>query len=130
MPVATSSTASLSSPITGDRLTPEALRARFKARCLATNNLHQNWQIRVHRSLSWYKRASALDQEQPEAKFLFLWIALNSLYGRWNAETNAPDVDGRSRQELLHRLCRTHPELFGPMLHRCRSLLKRILGPA
>jgi hypothetical protein len=109
-------------------LSPDALKARFKALCLETNNVHQNWQIRVHRSLSWCKRATQFGADQPEAKYLFLWIALNALYGRWNAAKNAPDVEGHSRQELLRRVCEADAPTFGQFLRRHRGLVKCILG--
>ena len=42
----------------------DTLRARFKQMQVKTNNVYQNWQIRVHRSLSWYKRALALPDDE------------------------------------------------------------------
>jgi hypothetical protein len=37
--------------------TVAGLRRRFKAICEATNQRFQNYQIRVHRALSWLERA-------------------------------------------------------------------------
>ena len=109
-------------------LTPDALRTRFKARCAQTNNVYQNWQIRVHRSMSWLKRAESFGNEQPEAKFLFLWIALNSLYGRWNTDRNAPDGDAYGRHDFMHWVCGSDPPIFGRLLHEQRLLVRKILG--
>src|SRR5271154_5693203 len=80
------------------QLTGDALKARFRQLSLQTNNVHQNWQIRVHRAISWLRRADELP-ELTEARFLFFWITLNSLYSRWDVETNAPgrDTEARSR---------------------------------
>lgn len=108
----------------------DALKARFKKRCVETNNLHQNWQIRVHRAISWMKRASQFDDAQPEAKFLFLWIALNSLYGRWNPSKNAPDVDGHSRQDFIRRICEMDLQTIGLLLRRHRGLVNKLLSNA
>src|SRR4051812_47128787 len=83
----------------------ESLRARFKQLQQQTNNVYQNWQIRVHRSLSWYKRALTIAEDQPETRFLLLWIALNCLYSQWDGERNAPAQDASSRQTFLRRLC-------------------------
>jgi len=105
-----------------------SLKARFKQRSLETNNVYQNWQIRVHRSLSWLKRASEFGDQQPEAKFLFLWIALNSLYSRWNTEKNAPDYDSKSRDDFFETLCRFNEGLIAERLHRHRGLVKKILS--
>lgn len=112
----------------GVESTADALKARFKKRCAETNNGHQNWQIRVHRSLSWLKRAGQFDAQQPEAKFLFLWIALNSLYSRWNAEKNAPDIDSHARRNFLNDVCAADKEAVLAMLRKSRNLAKKLLS--
>lgn len=109
-------------------LTPSALKARFKQRCGETNNVHQNWQIRIHRSLSWLARAIEFPADELEARFLFLWIALNSLYSRWDAATNAPEPDSTSRREFLSRLCADDPPTIKLLCHQHRPLLKRMLA--
>ena len=66
-------------------LEPAALRRRFKAVCQATDNRFQNFQIRVHRSLSWLDRALEADGDlEPDARLIFGWIAFNALYGAWD----------------------------------------------
>ena len=61
------------------QLTPEMIKVRFKLLQGQTNNVYQNWQIRVHRSLSWFNRSTQLPADQPETKFLLLWISFNCL---------------------------------------------------
>lgn len=109
-------------------LAPDALKSRFKQRCIATNNIHQNWQIRVHRAISWLKRAAQFSQDQPEAKLLFLWIGFNSLYSRWNAERNAPDQDSQARRDFLDRLCVWDGPLFTEVLRKSRGLARKLLS--
>ena len=109
-------------------LDADSLKARFKKRCADTNNVYQNWQIRVHRSLSWLKRAAQFNDEQREAKFLFLWIALNSLYSRWNAGNNAPDYDSASRDDFFAKVFQMDPMLLAEKLRRHRGLVKKILS--
>jgi hypothetical protein len=109
-------------------LDPDALKLRFKARCQASNNVYQNWQVRVHRSLSWTKRAMQFDQDQPEARYLFLWIALNSLYSRWNVQKNVPDQDSVARDGFLDKLCPQDAAPFADKLHRHQGLVKKILS--
>src|SRR5262245_2573396 len=73
----------------------DALRQRFKTRCSETDQRFQNWQIRVHRSLSWFERAIDTDPEdQPDGRLLYGWIAFNALYGRWDNQAGfaAPDM--------------------------------------
>lgn len=109
-------------------LSAEALKSRFKARASATGGVFQNWQIRVHRSISWLKRAAEFGVEaQPEARFLYLWIALNALYSRWNAEKNMPDADGASRSSFFRRTCEMDEPTFAALLQRHRALARKIL---
>ena len=72
----------------------DELRSRFKQRCVATDNRYQNWQIRVHRSLSWLERAFEMDAEQqPDGRLLYDWIAFNALYGQWDEREGFPVAD-------------------------------------
>lgn len=108
-------------------LTADAMKVLFKQRCVGLGNEHRNWQIRVHRSLSWLKRAGSFTDEQSEAKFLFLWIALNSLYGRWEPETNAPGLDSQAREAFIRRVCQWNAPLMIQVLQTSRGLVKKIL---
>jgi hypothetical protein len=109
-------------------LTADALKTRFKKRCADTNNVHQNWQVRVHRSLSWLKRANQFDSQQPEAKFLFLWISFNSLYSRWSSEKNAPDIDSQARRQFLATACAMDKDAILAMLRKSRGLVNKVLS--
>jgi hypothetical protein len=80
------------------------LRSRFKERCVTTENQFQNWQIRVHRSLSWLDRATELDpDQQPDGRLLFDWIAFNALYGFWDEREGFPAPDAQSWKSFLRR---------------------------
>jgi hypothetical protein len=107
---------------------PAARKRRFKVRCGETNQLFQNWQIRVHRSLSWSLRAEKLAEAHPEAELLFHWIAFNSLYGSWDAERNAPEVDSKSRNEFLRVFISAGGEPCGVFLGQRKAVLKKLLG--
>lgn len=107
-----------------------ALKVRFKERCVETAGVHQNWQIRVHRSLSWLKRATEFPEDELEARFLFLWIALNSLYSRWDNERNMPAQDGSSRDAFFHAICGMDQAAIAACIHQHRPLVKRILDDA
>ena len=80
----------------------DALRCRFKVLCEETEQRFQNWQIRVHRSLSWLERAIDTDpDEQPDGRLLYGWIAFNSLYGRWDDQAGFPAPDTDAWREFL-----------------------------
>lgn len=85
-------------------VTPAELRPRFKAICKATEQRFQNYQIRVHRALSWWERARELDSaEHPDGRLLYGWIAFNSLYGVWDEMSGGPAKDRETWQQFLSR---------------------------
>ena len=63
--------------------------ARLKERHRAERGAwHPNLSLRVHRALSWLHRAEQMG-EDPDGRFLFLWIAFNAAY--------ATEIDERFR---------------------------------
>jgi hypothetical protein len=90
----------ITQPCTRDQF--DALRQRFKLLCTESEQRFQNWQIRVHRSLSWLERAIDTDPDgQPDGRLLYGWIAFNALYGRWDEATGFPAADTEAWQEFL-----------------------------
>lgn len=65
--------------------------------------------------------------DQPEAKFLLLWISFNCLYSRWDPARNAPGQDAAARHDFLARVCRMNPSLVEATLRRYRALIKKLL---
>lgn len=108
-------------------LDPTSLKAVFKQRCAESNNVFQNWQIRVHRSLSWLKRAREIPDDQPDLKFVLLWVSLNSLYSRWDTQQNAPAQDAAARTMFIERVCSWDDATVRAMLQQHRPLIKTLL---
>ena len=107
---------------------PAALKARFKAKCVVGDSTQQNWQIRVHRAISWYKDACGCPEDLSEARFLFLWISLNSLYSHWDNQQNIPGKDGQARQKFVWRICDAHGKpVFAQLFQQHRGLVKKLL---
>ena len=103
------------------------LRPRFKQRQAETNNVYQNWQIRVHRSLSWLKRSEEMPDDQPDLKFMLLWVSLNALYSRWDGERNAPAHEASARSRFIVKICRMDGGRVGQFFQRHRGLVKKLL---
>jgi hypothetical protein len=63
-----------------------------------------NAALRIHRALSWLHRA-AREQNDPDARFLFLWIAFNAAYAN---ELDQPQKFSERWmfREFIERLCR------------------------
>lgn len=105
----------------------DELRVRFKAQCQATDQRHQNWQIRVHRALSWLARAGETDADsQLDGRLLFAWIAFNALYGTWDAIEGYPARDGQAWREFLRRVLGW--DQGGKLAARLVALREPILG--
>src|SRR4051812_6436384 len=109
------------------QLNYDLLRARFKQLQSQTNNVHQNWQIRIHRAMSWMKRSNELPADQLDLKVILLWIALNAMYARWDAEDNAPGRDTSARKRFLQWACQVDHDLIERFMRRYRPLVKKLL---
>lgn len=108
-------------------LSAVAMKVRFKSKCTLLGTRHKNWQVRVHRALSWLKRAGEFSEDQAEARYLFLWIALNSLYSRWDNGANAPGFDSQAREAFLGKLCDRDQATLADTVRGMRGLIKKLL---
>lgn len=54
----------------------DSLKTRHRAE---RDTWHPNLSLRVHRALSWLKRAEQLG-EDPDGRFIFLWVVFNAAY--------------------------------------------------
>lgn len=80
----------------------DSLKARHRAE---REGQHQNLALRVHRALSWLKRAEQLGDD-PDGRFIFLWVVFNAAY--------ATDIDEKyrlSEQETFRNFIRKLVEL-------------------
>ena len=59
-----------------EKATAQALKARLKS---LEEKLPEKSRIRLHRAISWLKRAEQEDKDD-DARFIFLWIAFNAAY--------------------------------------------------
>jgi hypothetical protein len=108
----------------------QSLRTRFKQLQVQTGGVHQDWQIRVHRSLSWLKRAEELigiEDGGADLRFMLLWVSLSALYSRWDAVRNAPWPDADARGRFVERVCCWDRERVGRTLRTQRPLVKKLL---
>lgn len=100
------------------------LRAAFKA--LPETRTTDTWRVRLHRALSWLGRAEA-EADDPDARFVFLWIALNAAYAReigLGETERARLLDFLSRLVALDASGRIHEALFGQFSGPIRTLIE------
>lgn len=76
----------------------DQLKARLKEREEAFD---QQTRIRIHRAISWLRRAEA-EPDDPDARFIFLWIAFNAAYGQdLGHESTEPELLTRFLSKLI-----------------------------
>jgi hypothetical protein len=100
------------------------LRERFKT--IPAAETPDAWRVRLHRALSWLGRADA-EMDDPDARFLFLWIALNAAYAR---EIGQAERERERVRDFLARLVsldaggQLHTTLFGQYSGPIRTLIE------
>lgn len=95
----------------------EALRARFRE---ASEAFPEPYRVRLHRALSWLARAEK-DEEDADARFIFLWIAFNAAYAH---EFGEVDNERKQLDAFFTRLVEADAE------GRLQALLfERFSGP-
>src|SRR4051794_18248627 len=89
--------------------------------CLSVHDLRKRWKptkerllaaepdhataIRLHRTFSWLQRCEeAVDGKDADLVLVCQWIALNSLYGRWDCERREPLPDKECWRGFFQRL--------------------------
>jgi hypothetical protein len=84
------------------------LRRRWKPtkERLAGDPAHEPFLIRIHRACSWLQRVEEFQAGDGalDAILIFRWIALNSLYGRWDPAARQPMADRDTLPAFLDRV--------------------------
>jgi hypothetical protein len=78
----------------------EGQRLKRKQRRLR-DDFDRDFGTRVHRSISWLQRAEK-EHEDPDAKFIFLWISFNSAYSVYDA-TDLGKIEERKRLKIFFK---------------------------
>lgn len=93
---------------------------------------HEPIRIRLHRCCSWLQYLEQLDEagvDADEIRLIYGWIALNSLYGTWNAERREPISDGLSIGEFQSRLLKADRDgRLRTLLIEQKPLVTEIVG--
>ncbi len=93
---------------------------------------HEAIRVRLHRCWSWLQAVEDLPADIPgldDARLIYGWIALNSLYGRWDPALREPVADKPALDAFLRRVFQFDRErLLAAMLTAERELVKAIVG--
>lgn len=95
---------------------------------------HQPIRIRLHRCLSWLERIEELEEAGvcvDDARLIYGWIALNSLYGRWDPDRREPISDLCALNTFLSRMFDADADhRIATLLTDQRELVTAIVGDA
>ena len=65
-----------------------------------------SFNLRIHRALSWLKKAEAAEAEQDlDIQFVALWVSFNAAYAREISGYDARPADKSTFREFLQRVC-------------------------
>jgi hypothetical protein len=87
--------------------TVRELRRRWKPAKdrLAGRRLYEPLLIRMHRAFSWLQRVEELPEEEfLDAGLILRWIALGSLFNRWDAAARQPQSERECLSKFLDRI--------------------------
>lgn len=88
----------------GNPLHPEALKEKQRA---LRDGFSTPLTLRVHRALSWLRRAEA-EQEDQDVRFILLWIEFDSIYAAdvdASVNSSAPEASAGSPSCFSRRSC-------------------------
>ncbi len=69
------------------------------------NGLGANWDRRMIRALSWIERAEK-ESNDPNAAFMFLWVAFNAAYGRNIIDDAEPPREKEQQEAYFEKIAR------------------------
>ncbi|RMF40703.1 MAG: hypothetical protein D6753_11065 [Planctomycetota bacterium] len=86
--------------------------------------------IRIHRAISWLEAAEREnDGDRIDERLLLLWIGLNALYSRWNAQQREPVGDRSALKQFLTQILHIdHNHRVAGLLQHQRELIEEILA--
>ncbi|GIW97160.1 MAG: hypothetical protein KatS3mg111_0493 [Pirellulaceae bacterium] len=94
------------------------------------NGVEHPLPIRIHRALSWLEAAEndaapmRLDQ-----RLVSLWISVNALYGRWDAQRCEPLADGVALRQFLDKVSKLdRDQVLMRLLNHCRPDVERLMA--
>jgi len=90
------------------------------------DNQPESLRVRIHRAVSWLARAEQ-ETADPDARYIFLWIAFNAAYA---SEFGFEQAERRQARQFVERLValdgegRLHQALFGQFSGPIRTLVE------
>ncbi len=86
--------------------TVQEIRRRWKPSKLQLQDIdpYHPTNIRIHRACSWLAQDESGKTASDDLALISLWVSLNSLYGRWDAQTGQPLPDWAALDAFLGQM--------------------------
>ncbi len=66
---------------------------------------HDAIRLRMHRAFSWLQKAFTFEiPDDADSRFLFSWIALNTMYAKWDSDLTNREPEWQVREAFLKRM--------------------------
>jgi hypothetical protein len=112
-------------------ITPRVLRGQWRPRrdAYAAAGLYEQVRIRIHRALTWLEASEARGASELDTQLIEQWVALNALYGRWDAQRREPVTDGRALALFIDQLVAADEDgILSGFLHRQKDLVMQVFA--
>ena len=75
---------------------------------LAEAESHDAIRLRMHRAFSWMRKAQEFEMpDDADSQFLFSWIALNTMYAKWDSDLTNREPEWKTREAFLKRMVKS-----------------------
>ncbi len=72
---------------------------------LSDADTHDSIRLRMHRAFSWLRKAFEFEvPKDADGQFLFSWIALNTMYAKWDSDLANREPEWQVREAFLKRM--------------------------
>lgn len=91
---------------------------------------HDAIRLRMHRALSWMRKADDFAiPEDADARLIFSWVAMNTLYAKWDSDRANREPEWQTREDFLSRMVKEDEEgRIQKVLLENRKLCDRLLS--
>ncbi|MDG1137612.1 MAG: hypothetical protein P8N28_05050 [Phycisphaerales bacterium] len=93
-------------------------------------NTHDAIRLRMHRAFSWMRKADDFAiPEDADARLIFSWVAMNTLYAKWDSDRANREPEWQTREDFLTSMVKNDAEgRIQKVLLENRKLCDRLLS--
>jgi hypothetical protein len=91
---------------------------------------HESIRLRMHRAFSWMRKSDEFPlPDEADARLIFSWIAMNTLYAKWDSDHSNREPEWKVREAFLERMVKEDVKgRIQEVLLESRKLCDRLLS--